>query len=61
VYAFIAVTASSSTLDELLEVVKAENDSRQQTADETGNLDERSLDVSCLCLYHRGFFKYYYE
>lgn len=54
-YAFIAVTASSSTLDELLKVVQVENDARQQTANETGRILERRLDVCCFCFYYRGF------
>jgi len=44
-YAFIAVTASSSTLDDLLEMVKSDNDGRQRMLDETGLAPTRSLDV----------------
>ena len=44
-YAFIAVTASLSTLDDLLEMVKSDNDRRQRILDEKGVAPSRSLDV----------------
>ncbi|KAK2464686.1 hypothetical protein APHAL10511_003262 [Amanita phalloides] len=45
-YAFIAVTASSSTLEDLLQMVKLDNDRRQQVLDETGIEPLRMLDFS---------------
>jgi hypothetical protein len=44
-YAFIAVTASSSTLDALIEMVKSENDRQQREMDALGVIQSRSLDV----------------
>ena len=53
-YALIAVTPSSSTLDELINVVKADNDRRQQDADTSGDLLPRKLDVSVPLFECRG-------
>ncbi len=55
-YALIAVTPSSSTLDELINVVKADNDRRQQDADTSGDLLPRKLDVSVPLFECRGTF-----
>ncbi len=52
-YAFIAITPSSSNLDELIKVVKAENNRRQQEADTSGDLLPRNLDVSVPLFDHR--------
>ncbi len=53
-YALIALTASSSTLNELINVVRADNDRRQQEADASGVLRPRNLDVSIPSFNHRG-------
>ena len=45
-YAFIAVTASLSTLNDLIEMVQSDNDHRQLTMDEDGADLYRSLNVS---------------
>ncbi|KAF5373473.1 hypothetical protein D9615_009468 [Tricholomella constricta] len=45
-YAFIAVTASLPTLDDLLQMVKSDNDRRQRMLDETGIAPTRLLDFS---------------
>ncbi|SRR6266404_802940 len=45
-YALIAITPSLSILNELINVVRAENDRRQQEADASGVLRPRILDVS---------------
>jgi hypothetical protein len=45
-YAFIAVTASSSTLDDLLDMVKSDNQRQQQEMDQFGITSGRSLNVS---------------
>jgi hypothetical protein len=42
VYAFIALTASSSTLHGLIEMVKADNNQRQEDMDETGGLSSKT-------------------
>lgn len=47
-YGLVAVTASSSTIDELLEEVRADNKRRQRGIDETGRLPYRQLNVSHL-------------
>lgn len=46
-YAFIAITASSATLEELREMVQKDNDTRQRELDTEGELLPRALDVSC--------------
>jgi len=53
-YALIAITPSSSNLDELIKVVKAENNRRQQEADTSGDLLPRNLDVSVPLFECRG-------
>ncbi len=45
-YALIAITPSFSTVNELIKVVKADNDRRQQEADISGVPLPRNLDVS---------------
>lgn len=45
-YGFIAVAPSASTLASLTEMVKSDNDARQQQIDEDGSVDLRSLNVS---------------
>ena len=40
------MTASLSTLDDLIEMVQSDNDRRQLTMDETGTNTRRSLNVS---------------
>ncbi len=49
-YAFIAITASSSTLHDLIEVVKVDNNRRQQDMDETGHVVPRMLNVNTLLI-----------
>jgi hypothetical protein len=44
-YAFIALTASSSTLCDLIEMVKVDNNRCQQEIDESGHTLPRMLDV----------------
>ncbi|RDB28945.1 hypothetical protein Hypma_016031 [Hypsizygus marmoreus] len=44
-FAFIAITASSSTLEGLIALVQADNDMRQRQIDEDGNSDGRSRDL----------------
>ena len=45
-YAFIAITASLSTLNALIEMVQSDNDRRQLAMNDTGIDIRRSLDVS---------------
>jgi len=45
-YAFIAVTASSSTLYDLIKMVKDDNSRRQMMMDKTGHNSYRELNVS---------------
>jgi hypothetical protein len=45
-YAFIAITASFSTLNDLIEMVQSDNDRRQLAMNDTGIDIRRSLDVS---------------
>ena len=45
-YPFIAITASSSTLCDLIKMVELDNNRRQQEMDETGYDAYRKLDVS---------------
>jgi hypothetical protein len=49
----IAIAPSSSTLDELTQVVKSNNDHRQRELDSTGISAPRSLDVRVPC--HAGY------
>jgi len=53
-YALIAITPSYSTLNELINVVRADNDRRRQVADTSGDLLPRNLDVSIPLFDHRG-------
>lgn len=46
IYAFIAVTASTSTLDGFLKIVQSENQRQQQLMDETGSHYRRELDFN---------------
>lgn len=58
-YAFIALAPSSSTVDGLIQMVKSDNDLRQQEMDEAGHARDRLLNVRTyvvtisLDLYHR--------
>ena len=45
-YALIAFTCASETLDDLINLIKTENDGRQRTADATGLIQRRHFDVS---------------
>lgn len=45
-YAFIAIVPSSSTLDELIQMVKSDNDKRQRGMDCCGVMAYRSLNVN---------------
>jgi hypothetical protein len=47
-YAFIAFTASASTLNSLIAMIILDNDRRQLEIDEEGIDSRRSLDVSAL-------------
>ncbi|KAF9512295.1 hypothetical protein BS47DRAFT_1372848 [Hydnum rufescens UP504] len=47
-YAFIAITASSSTLDNLIMMVKSNNNCRQQEMDERGVASHRLLNFAAL-------------
>ncbi|KAH9975300.1 hypothetical protein BGW80DRAFT_1296329 [Lactifluus volemus] len=49
VYAFIAITPSLSTLDNLIQMVKSDNDYRQSEMDEIGRLYPRKLDFTAPC------------
>jgi hypothetical protein len=49
VYAFIAITPSLPTLDNLIQMVKTNNDYRQSRMDDGGYLYARELDVSDPC------------
>jgi hypothetical protein len=44
-YAFIALTPSSSTVNGLIKMVRSDNDRRQEEMDRRGNAGHRSLDV----------------
>ena len=44
-YALIAFTCASKTLDHFIYLIKTENDSRQQLADEEGVISRRHFDV----------------
>ena len=44
-YAFIALVPSSSIVNELIEMVKSDNDRRQQEMDQKGHAKRRSLNV----------------
>jgi hypothetical protein len=45
-YAFIAITASAPTLDGLINMVQANNNSHQQELDEVGAAPHRALNVN---------------
>jgi len=45
-YALIAFTCASETLEDLTNLIKTENDSRQRLADEAGVINRRYFDVS---------------
>jgi hypothetical protein len=47
-FAFIAITGSSSTLHDLINMVKVDNNRRQQEMDETGYDVPRELNVNVL-------------
>ncbi len=53
-YALIAITPSSPTLNELISAVRADNDRRQHEVDASGILRPRNLDVSVTLFDHRG-------
>ncbi|KAH9992714.1 hypothetical protein BJV74DRAFT_877832 [Russula compacta] len=48
-YAFIAIVPSSSTLDELIQMVKSDNDVRQRAIDRQGLMVYRSLNFTAPC------------
>src|SRR5260370_29635874 len=54
-YAFIAVTPSSSTLDGLITMVKSDNSQRQMEIDKSGRFISRSLDVGPSRKFHCGY------
>jgi hypothetical protein len=50
-YSFIATTGSSSTLRDLIEMVRIDNNRRQQAMDETGKILSRKLKVNVSSIY----------
>ncbi|KAI0298917.1 hypothetical protein BC826DRAFT_88993 [Russula brevipes] len=48
-YAFIAITPSSSTLDKLIQMVTSDNDARQHAIDGKGVMIRRSLSFTAPC------------
>ena len=49
-YAFIGITASSSTLHDLIEMLKVDNNRRQKHMDETGYDIWREINVNALLI-----------